>query len=69
MKFKIKKQIEVETTAKLVIDNGHLFFTIGTWDIFVLHNDGTGYVCEGIPKNNQEGLQVDEKGRLVLSND
>ena len=69
MKFEIKKQISVKTDAELKIRGDSLVFTIGKWNVFKLNSNGIGHVYGGIPKNNQEGLQVDEKGRLVLSND
>lgn len=37
------------------------------WSILDINNDGTITLCEEIPKNNKEGIQVDYDGCIVIT--
>ena len=70
MDYVIKGQ-ESEPPKQTVVElekcpGGRIKFWVGIWSVFELYPDGTGRLRHHIPKDNKEGLQVDEEGRIKL---
>jgi len=36
------------------------------WIILIINDDGTLYLCSGINEDNEEGIQVDKDGRILI---
>lgn len=67
MRYTIEKEPkEGPVLVKLIKRRDRIALIVGKWEVFQLCADGTGHLCKRIPEDNEEGLQADSEGCIIL---
>lgn len=75
IKYRIKVKEEKKEEKDKFVDvwleeecDNNIVLRVNDWAVFGLNSDGTGHLPQSIDSENNEGLQVDADGCILLTN-